>query len=317
MIIFNCERCGYETNLKKNFERHLSRVRVCKAIKSDITIYDVIDNYHDSQKSLSTNFHQFPPISTNFHQNPPISTEFKCEYCDLVFSRIDSLNRHIENRCKIKKQNAENDSIEKDKVEILKNELYEIKKREEEGKQREDMLLELIHEQKKEMMNQMELVLDRVGDNNSNNTTNSHNTQNITINSFGKEDTSHITPQYLTNLLKFGPSGAIPKLARDIHFNNKLPQNQNLKITNKKFPFISVYEDNRWMYKKKSEVLEDMVQNNFEILDEHFEDHGDEDLNQRQQDRYKDFRYKIENSDPIRKDQKDNIELLILNFSKK
>jgi hypothetical protein len=164
------------------------------------------------------------------------------------------------------------------------------------------------------MMKQIELILDKVGDTNSHNMTNSHNTQ-ININNFGKEDTSHITPKYLTNLLKFSANGAIPQLAKEIHFNDKYPENRNIKITNKKFPYVSVYEDNRWMYKKKDEVLEDIVETNFEILDEHFEDFGYDDLNKRQQDRYKDFKNKMEGEGTIKKKQKEDIELLILNYS--
>ena len=189
-----------------------------------------------------------------------------------------------------------------------------------------------------EMKQQMEDMLNKMGTNqigsqkiiDQNNTgeqkntncrnTNSHNnqTQNITINSYGSEDIKHITPEYLTKLLKFSPNGAVPKLAKEIHFNDKFPENKNIKITNKKMPYVSVYEDDKWIYKNKDKMITDIVNEKFDIIDEHYENHGQDDLNQRQQDRYVQYKRNMENdkTNETQKLQKEEIDLLILNFSK-
>ena len=182
----------------------------------------------------------------------------------------------------------------------------------------------MLKREREEMKKQMELVLDKAGDTttntNSHNTqhTNSHNTQ-ININNYGNEDKSHITPKYLSGLLKYGPRGAIPRLARDIHFNKNKPENQNLKITNKKMPYISVYKDDRWLYRDKDEVIQEMIDDKFEILDEHYDEHGEEDLDNRQQKRYERYKGEMENNkiNETQRFQKKEIDLLILNNSKK
>ena len=174
------------------------------------------------------------------------------------------------------------------------------------------------------MKRQMEVVLNKSGDTttntNSHNThTNSHNTQNITINNYGKEDKSHITPKYLSGLLKYGPKGAIPRLAKAIHFNKNKPENQNLKITNIKMPYISVYKDDRWLYRDKDEVIQEIVEDKFEMIDEHYDEHGEDDLDNRQQERYKKYKNDMEETriNETQKFQKKELDLLILNYSKK
>ena len=179
------------------------------------------------------------------------------------------------------------------------------------------------------MKKQMELVLNNSGNNITNNTntnTNSHNTQNtnshntqININNYGREDKSHITPKYISGLLKFGPRGAIPKLTKAIHFNKNKPENHNIKITNKKMPYISVYEDDRWLYRDKDEVINEMVEDKYNMIESHYDEYGEEDLNPRQQKRYNQYRREMDDSsvNDTQKYQKKELDLLILNYSKK
>ena len=223
--------------------------------------------------------------------------------------------------------------------EELKESKEEIKKMKEE----KDFLLELINEEMKkqeedkkelmeEMKKQMEILMNNSGGNNethnqSHNTntnsmntqnTNSHNTQ-ITINSYEKEDTKHITTEYLNRLLKFGPKGAIPKLTKDIHFNDSIPENKNMKITNKKIPYISVYKDDRWLYRDKDDVIKEIIDDKFDMIDTHYDEHGLEDLDKRQKSRYMTYKREMEetNINETQKYQKKELDLLILNYSKK
>ena len=39
MINYNCQRCGYETNHKSVFKKHLLRKNLCKAKLNEITRY--------------------------------------------------------------------------------------------------------------------------------------------------------------------------------------------------------------------------------------------------------------------------------------
>tara|TARA_Y100000746_G_C15440003_1_gene422406 strand:+ start:604 stop:1698 length:1095 start_codon:yes stop_codon:yes gene_type:complete len=112
MVLYECFRCGYSTNLKGNMNHHLNRKNVCKPLLEDIDIIDVKMYYGfklqtkkkpkitsietkcettttDSSSEYSdisdtesddttflpqntTNYHQ---NTTNCHQNPPKSTK--------------------------------------------------------------------------------------------------------------------------------------------------------------------------------------------------------------------------------------------------
>ena len=60
-----------------------------------------------------------------------------------------------------------------------------------------------------------------------------------------------------------------------------------------------------------------MLDNGYFIIDEFYEDRGKEQLNERQQFKYEKFQKQMDNNDPdIKKMQKTEVELLILNNSK-
>ena len=86
---------------------------------------------------------------------------------------------------------------------------------------------------------------------NSNNVTNNqitNNTQlqiNNQINNYGSEDTSYITKEQFKEILQ-NPFTGLSKLINIVHFNDEHPENNNLRIPNKKQPYIEYY-DNGWI----------------------------------------------------------------------
>ena len=92
--------------------------------------------------------------------------------------------------------------------------------------------------------------------NNNNNNTNSHNniTNNITIKNFGQERMDHITREQICEYIKY-PYDMIPKIVEDVHFNDKVPENKNLQLVNKKDKHIKVKENDEWNYKCLDETL--------------------------------------------------------------
>ena len=91
----------------------------------------------------------------------------------------------------------------------------------------------------------------------SNNTINS-NSNNIIINNFGSENMAYITKKMMKRMLKQG-SRSIPNLIKQIHFNPEHPENHNVRINNKKLKFAEIRENNKWKYKHKKAVLDDLV----------------------------------------------------------
>jgi len=115
--MYTCSICEKQFNTKQHFYRHKNRKTPCKKIEiyfqCDWCDKRYINNssltHHHKQKH-STNLHQnptkIPPIPTNLHQSPPRNkvSVLSCKYCDREFTRPDSLKRHINQRCKKKKE---------------------------------------------------------------------------------------------------------------------------------------------------------------------------------------------------------------------
>jgi len=275
MVNYSCLRCGYIASQKINLKHHLNRKNVCKPILEDISIEEVKNYYgfeinstnhqnppklHQNPQNLplkiSTKKHQNPPkfekISTKKHQNPPkIPVINECPYCCKTFSRSDSLNRHF-GRCKIKKEKEKLDSEKDKKIEELK---------------------EIVEK----------LLVETKGNTNiSNSNNNSHNTTNniININNYGDEDTKYITSDYILKLLKNRPAKTIPELIKYTHFNTDHPENQNIKITNKKEPYIKVRKNNKWELQDKDETITDLIdRQQIHLLDEDIEKKVEENFN--------------------------------------
>ena len=257
MVEYNCLRCGYIASQKINLKHHLNRKNICNPILEDISIEEVKKYYGfiDSTKihqnppklhqnppksppKISTKKHQNPPkceiSSTKIHQNPPKSEVInECPYCYKRFSRSDSLNRHY-GRCKIKKKEYEND----------KQEIKELKA----------IVEKLLVENKG----------NTITNNTNNNTSNSHNTtnnmtNNIIIHNYGDENTKYITSDYILKLLKNKPFKAIPELIKHTHFNEEHPENQNIKITNKKEPYVKIRKNDKWELQNKEDTINDLI----------------------------------------------------------
>ena len=130
---------------------------------------------------------------------------------------------------------------------------------------------------KEQMKEMVERLLIEKGNNNITNNTNnstnnkdSFNTNNtIIINNYGDEDTKYITSDYIMKLLKNRPAKAIPELIKYTHFNDAHPENQNIKITNKKEPYIKVRKNDKWELQDKDATITDLIdRQQVHLLDE-------------------------------------------------
>ena len=160
-----------------------------------------------------------------------------------------------------------------------------------------------------EMMKQQEQITElipKIGN------TTYNNQYNIVLNAFGKENTSYIDSTIVSQLIKNGPIKSIPRLLKHIHFNPKHPENHNIKIPNRKEKFAIVYSNGRWEIRVKKEVIGDMVDTAYNIIDCHY-DEVKNTLEFSRKDRFNNYQSSYDKDNKTRQKIETDVELVILN----
>ena len=309
MSKYNCPRCEYSTNQITHFKNHLKRKKICKSTLEDISIEHICFIYDfDISTILPQNTTILPQKSTILPQNTTILPKYdqnekninnslKCSYCNKILSRNDSLLRHLK-ICNIKKENDEKKEKESQQLCLMKNEIINLKE-------------EL---DKTKMVITNNKINNKISNNNSNNTQNI----NIHINNLGEENIKHIDYNFYNNILK-GIYGAVPKLVEKIHFDKEHPENQNIKLTNKKEPYIKIRKNNKWkLADRKTEVL-DLIDSKCFLLSEKYKKllEKNNNLTDEQKDKIETFIEKYnEDNKVLIDDLMNKTELMLLNNSK-
>ena len=267
MVTYICNRCGYVNKHKGNFKNHLNRKNICKPLLEDISIeevkflYGLIYDSKTTQNDPKTT--QNDPKTTQNDPKRPKITKKKtkiiknnqlmksCEFCLKSFKRPWHLKRHL-NTCKGKH------NYELDLLNIQQKKIIELEKK--------------IEEQKISLVNNT-IINNNVSNvsnvNNINNINNINNSRNIIINNYGEENIKHLTNEYFANILQ-GAFMAVPNLIKQIHFDPNHPENHNIKITNKKEPYVKIMKDNKWQYVDKKTELIDIIDSKYFLLKERY-----------------------------------------------
>ena len=269
MVLYECFRCGYSTKLKGNMNHHLNRKNICNAIDDNVEI-DEIKKYYgfevkfqiDPKKpQIDPKKPQIDPEKPQIEdpkkpQKTPNSSEKNpkkpqktpnepiCIYCNKIYSKMCHLRRHE----KICKKKVESESLvinQNEEIIKMKKEIEELKNY--------------------KIQTQNNTI------NNNNTTNNINNSKNIYINNYGNENLKHLRSKDFANLLN-GIYGAVPKLIEKIHFDPKHPENQNIKFTNKKLPYLKIMKDDKWQLVHKKYELLDLIDAKCFMLKEKYYD---------------------------------------------
>jgi hypothetical protein len=222
-------------------------------------------------------------LISNKHKNRTTETENKilyiCSTCKKNFSYPSGLYRH-RSKCKEIKVN-ESEST-------LKTEIQELRQK----------------------------IEDLERSKNIQNIENQNNTNiEININCFGNENMDYITDKVILQCIS-KVYGSIPMIIERIHFDKEHPENNNVKIPNKKLPHAKIMTDNKWKFVDRSDTIHSMIDNGYSLLDETFQEKGHV-LSNNQQKHFKNFQTKYEDGDKNTiKDIKDKVELLVINKSR-
>ena len=248
-MIYKCYRCGYIGKQKNHLKNHLNRKNICKPVLEDISIEELKNIYNINKletllqiapncSKIAPKLLQIAPNCSKMLQKDKCKAT--CEYCLRTYSRNSNLTKHLKT-CK-KKQAADMLVLtQSDKIMKMEKEIEELKKY-------------------------------KTQNNTTNNITtnnNINNSKNIYINNYGDENLKHLRSKDFANLLG-GIYNAVPKLIEKIHFDPEHPENQNIKYTNKKLPYLKVMKDDKWQLVSKKEELLDLIDNKCFMLKEKY-----------------------------------------------
>ena len=270
-------RCNYSTINKTMFKRHLLKKNTCPSKFNETSIYDILKlhgfdeeatEYKNTHKCVPNCTESAPGCTAKIIHN---SNTLVCSYCNKLFTRKSSLQRHINSRCSVAKINK--DQQVNDEIKILKE-------------NNDKLTLQV-----EQLINKMALLEPKTINNISNKTKNKTNNinkgivNNIVINNYGSENIDYITFNKFVKLLET-PLSAISKLIELKHFNEKHPENHNIKITNIHDKFAKIYKDKKWLVSNKKDIIQELVENGYADFEE-FKDLNEEELTNKIKERYK------------------------------
>lgn len=146
---------------------------------------------------------------------------FNCEYCKKDFNVKNNLTRHLKT-CKVKKQNLEKRVIELEKKLAV-----------------------------------AEALANKPTIGTQNNTNNTNNI-NIQLAPWNNPLLPNNVDKYYNEALK-KLFLSIPTLIKQIHFNNKFPENHNISITNMRSGIARVYNGKEWESMNEKDVINSLI----------------------------------------------------------
>ena len=312
--MYFCEFCNYSTIRKNDFEKH-NKTDKHNEILKNLIVYGGTENLQKKTIRSSTNEHKRAQMPKKVAQKEHKSStnvlfcsqklaqndnDYRCEYCQKSHKTKANLRRHIKNYCKIKK---------KMDLEEIQN-----KKVEEEQQLKINEAIKKHESEKQQLFNQIEKLLEKVGTTNvtnniDNSTTNQQN--NIIINNFGEENLEMLTNNFMNNMIQY-PFSAIPKMIKKTHFNDKHPENKNIRMLNKKDNKLQIRKNNKWEYVDKKDTFKILIEDKNYQMDKFYEENKPS-YNQKSIKRYETYQDKITNNAKVYYEINKETELIMWN----
>ena len=271
MVNYSCPRCGYTINIKKKYENHLRRKKLCENIVSDDNLENEYLKYNISEKLEKNHFiesqskvnqksiicqsesikSQSKVNQKSIKSQPKIIQnslkKYICEFCDREMSHKQSYYMHLK-RCKIKKEYE----IERD------NERTEMTK-----------IVELLNEQLKDKDKKIDELIKKSGNMTINYQQN--NVNNIKLLGYRKTDISHLSDKDFISCMSHS-NFCIPHLIKKIHFDPDKPENHNIYISNIKNNYAMIYDGDKWNLTNKDDLINEILEEKEIIIEEKLEE---------------------------------------------
>jgi hypothetical protein len=252
-----CHKCYKTFQYNYLLEKHKQQKNICN------TPNKIIKNVSNRIIQIENEIKKCDTINSDTINNSNKKCNY-CNYCNHTFASKYSLSRHINTSCENKKKIIE----EKNKfVNIIAFNQEEINK---------DLTYKHKLNSCKKEINKINKIIKNKNIQSINNTNNINNINNgniilnnsinIHINSFGKEDLTHITDDkyklYIKNL-----TDGILNYIKDVHFSPDKPENHNICIPQLNSSNIAVYKNGQWNAQKKEEIINKLLTKKITLLD--------------------------------------------------
>ena len=261
MVVYTCNECSKQFKQKGHYNTHLNKKFPCK---EKIEIIEENGPKCDSVDEIEE-IHQEPPVPTNFNENlienPPILT---CLDCSKTFTRSDALKRHVDSRCKVKKEKAKNDSILLQKIKELEEENKVIKQK--------INILETTKTNKK-TKNPTQII-------NNNNINNINITNNNIVNNvanFGTIDNNKVGNDFFYySLTNFSGLKPLIKFVEFVHKNKKMKEYNNVRITDLGRNLGQIVENKVWVVEDANEITNKVIDETYNYYEVKFDELDEE-----------------------------------------
>ena len=252
IYMFKCARCNKGFEYPYLLKRHLTRKYTCKEKNAIVPVNNAKD-----------------PANNAFL---PANNAFCCKYCGKEIKRKDNLKKH-EKKCKERDSHVRALEISLE-IPIPKYNAMQCRFCNKEFKHHGDCARHTIYcKEKEKYIEKLKKRIKEKVQNVQNITNNNYINQNIVvINAFGKETTHHISDTLFKRILRLNrdcPS-AIEKLAMNIHFNEKMPENHNVKYKNIKSKYGEVYNGKEFEVRPMKVITNTMVGNIAKMCSERY-----------------------------------------------
>jgi hypothetical protein len=278
-----CEKCEKEFDYNYLLLRHKKNKRDCslpnviinKKIKEcDNKIILINNNINDYDLQINEIDNKINNIDKKIEDiyKKSLKTNTTCYFCNKILSNKPNLIRHIKSNCyKNKDLLIKKGDFNRDKNKIFedKNNSLELinNLEQEKNKIMDQQKIKEKDDEIKKLRDAMEKMIMKQSTQNINITNNKiiNNNLIVNINSFGKEDLSHITLNDYKKFLGGFFTGFI-KFIEKVHFDENKPENHNINITNIKSKHLHIYEDDKWTLKDKVDVLDKFINKKYNNL---------------------------------------------------
>ena len=235
MVLYRCNRCEKEFNQKSNYIFHINRKYPCKKITNNNLINDD-NNYNNNINNINNLRALRIKVAPSCTNIAPICTK----------NTKNTKNNYNNHKCSFCSYIFTRKSS-------------------------------LIRHLKNRCKIKNNIAINNVNITNNINMVNSNNrviNNTIKLVKFGEEDLNKISDKVYKMILNKGFQ-SVPELIKQIHFNDNIPENHNMYISNTRSNNINVYDGDKFILMDQNDIIDALYDEKTFHLEEKYENYSD------------------------------------------